>query len=142
LPLSKGADLAVAFEAMTLSFPPRIVRELLHCGALFVLNVILSAESAAADARRPNILFIYSDDQSFKTLGCYPESFPGVKTPNIDALARSGVRFHGAYLGSWCMPSRATMLTGRLPHGVESMTMEGAYPGSTYDPKQTPFFPA
>ncbi len=93
------------------------------------------------NARRPNILFIYADDQSYKTLGCYPEALPGVKTPNIDRLAASGVRFHGAFLGAWCMPSRASMLTGRWPHGVESMRMEGKYPGSTYDPQQCPFWP-
>jgi arylsulfatase A-like enzyme len=65
-----------------------------------------------------------------------------VKTPNIDALAKAGVRFHGAYLGGWCMPSRASILTGRQPHGIQSMRMEGPYPGSTYDPKQCPFWPA
>jgi arylsulfatase A-like enzyme len=96
----------------------------------------------AAEPKAPNILLIYSDDQSYKTVGCYPESWPWVKTPNIDALAKSGVRFHGAYLGSWCMPSRASILTGHHPHGIESMRMEGDYPGSTYDPKQCPFWPA
>src|SRR5262245_16885575 len=81
--------------------------------------------------KRPNILFIFTDDQSYKTVRCYPESFPWVKTPNIDALAKAGVRFHRAYLGAWCMPSRASLLTGLHPHGVESMRMEGKYPGST-----------
>lgn len=98
-------------------------------------------EAADAPKRPPNILLIYTDDQSYKTVRCYPESFPWVRTPNIDALAASGIRFTGAYLGAWCMPSRATMLTGRLPHGVESMRMEGAYPGATYDPKLCPFWP-
>lgn len=93
-------------------------------------------------AARPNILFIYADDQPYKSVGCYPGSWPWVKTPNIDALAKSGIRFDAAYLGSWCMPSRATMLTGRHPHGIESMRLEGKYPGSTYDPAQTRFFPA
>lgn len=96
----------------------------------------------AADAKRPNILFIFADDQSYKTVGCYPESWPWVKTPNIDALAKSGVRFHSAYLGAWCMPSRASLLTGHQPHGIQSMRMEGKYPASTYDPKQCPFWPA
>jgi len=96
----------------------------------------------AAAPKRPNILLIYADDQSYKTVGCYPESFPWVKTPNIDRLAAAGVRFHAAYLGAWCMPSRAAMLTGRHPHGVESMRMEGKYPASAYDPKQCPFWPA
>jgi arylsulfatase A-like enzyme len=91
--------------------------------------------------RPPNILLIYADDQSYKTVGCYPGSFPWVKTPHIDRLAATGIRFNHCYLGSWCMPSRSTMLTGRLPHGIESMRMEGAYPGSAYDPAQTPFWP-
>jgi arylsulfatase A-like enzyme len=97
---------------------------------------------AAQAAKPPNILLIYADDQSYKTLGCYPEAWPWVKTPHIDALAKSGVRFHGAYLGSWCMPSRASILTGHHPHGVQSMRLEGPYPSGTYDPKQCPFWPA
>src|SRR5262245_45341479 len=103
-----------------------------------VLACLLAASPAlfAADApKKPNILLIYADDQSYKTVGCYPESWPWVQTPNIDALAKSGVRFHGAYLGAWCMPSRASMLTGHQPHAVQSMRMEGKYPASTYDPK-------
>ena len=91
--------------------------------------------------KRPNILLIFADDQSYKTLSCYPEALPGVKTPNIDQLATSGIRFHGAFLGAWCMPSRASMLTGRWPHGVESMRMAGTYPASAYDPQQCPFWP-
>ena len=100
------------------------------------LPLLLTAEA------RPNILFIYTDDQSTRTVGCYEDAFDFVKTPNIDALAKTGVRFSRAYIGSWCMPSRATMLTGLHQHGVESMRMEGKYPGSAYDPKQCPFWPA
>jgi arylsulfatase A-like enzyme len=111
------------------------------CLTLLSLFLFVISSSATA-AERPNILLIYSDDQSYKTVGCYPESWPWVKTPNIDALAKNGVRFHGAYLGSWCMPSRASILTGRQPHGIESMSMEGKYPGSDYDPAQCPFVPA
>ncbi len=96
----------------------------------------------AAERPRPNILFILADDQSYKTVGCYPESWPWVRTPNIDRLAAEGVRFHAAYLGAWCMPARASLLTGRHPHGIESMRMEGKYPASAYDPKQCPFVPA
>ena len=96
----------------------------------------------AVPERKINILFIYADDQSTKTVGCYPEAPRWVRTPNIDRLAATGVRFERSYLGSWCMPSRATLLTGRLPHAIESMRMEGEYPGSTYDPAKTPFWPA
>ena len=53
---------------------------------------------------RPNILFIYTDDQSYRTVSCYPEAYKFVNTPNIDALAKRGVRFTHAYIGTWCLP--------------------------------------
>ena len=96
---------------------------------------------AEAEGKRPNILFLFADDQSYKTVSCYPEALPGVKTPNLDALAERGLRFDFAYMGSWCMASRASILTGRHPYGIESMRMEGAYPGSAYDPDKCPFWP-
>jgi arylsulfatase A-like enzyme len=110
--------------------------------AATVLATAVRADELATVSRRPNILFIFTDDQSYKTLRCYPGSFPWVRTPNIDSLAAAGVRFERAYLGSWCMPSRAALLTGRHPHGIESLRMEGDYPGSTYDPAQCRFWPA
>jgi arylsulfatase A-like enzyme len=118
------------------------MRSVLLVGAVVLLTAGPDATAGEADASRPNILLIYTDDHSPKTLGCYPESYPWVKTPHIDALASRGIRFTHCYLGSWCMPSRASILTGRYPHGIESMRMEGEYPGSTYDPKRCPFWPA
>jgi arylsulfatase A-like enzyme len=106
------------------------------------LLLVLICSFASAAQKRPNVLFIYSDDQPYKTISCYPEAPKWVKTPNIDALAATGVRFHRSYLGAWCMPSRAAMLTGNLQHAVQSMRMEGAYPASAYDPAQCPFWPA
>jgi arylsulfatase A-like enzyme len=118
-----------------------------RCRIAYVLSAIVlfclpTALLKAAESARPNILFIYTDDQSSRTVSCYDEAYDWVKTPNIDSLAKSGVRFSHAYIGSWCMPSRATMLTGHHQHGVESMRMEGEYPGSAYDPKLCPFWPS
>ena len=113
--------------------------------ALLVIScagLVFCSIAAAAEPARPNILFIYADDQSYKTLSCYPEAPDWVKTPHIDRLASRGVRFTRAYLGSWCMPSRASLLTGHLPHAIQSMSMAGEYPGSRYDPAQCPFWPA
>ena len=56
--------------------------------------------------KRPSIRLIYADDQSYKTVGCYVESWPWVKTPSIDALAKSGARFHGAYPSPRITPDR------------------------------------
>ena len=46
------------------------------------------------------------------------------------------MRFTHAYIGTWCMPSRVTMLTGLHQYGAKTMRMEGEYPGSEYDPEQ------
>ena len=102
----------------------------------------LRAGIAAADDNPPNILFIYTDDQTYRTVSCYPDAFDWVETPNIDALASRGIRFSSAYIGTWCMPSRATLLTGHHSYGVESMRMVGQYPGSEYDPEQCRFWPS
>ncbi|MGY8771366.1 MAG: sulfatase-like hydrolase/transferase [Pirellulales bacterium] len=108
--------------------------------SLGLLSIGIS-NSLVADAKRPNILFIYSDDHSHRTVSCYPEAYAWANTPNIDKLAKQGVRFTHAYVGTWCMPSRASMLTGHHQYGVESMRMEGTYPGSAYDPEKCPFWP-
>lgn len=111
--------------------------------AVLLASWMLPAVPAfSADSAPPNILLIYSDDQPYKTVGCYPETPRWVRTGHIDRLAAGGIRFHRSYLGPWCMPSRAIMLTGRLSFGIESMRMEGKYPGSTYDPAQCRFWPA
>ncbi len=105
-------------------------------GAFCVTAVTALAE---APRQRPNILFIFADDHSPRTVSCYPGAYEMACTPNIDRLAASGIRFRAAYFGSWCMPSRASLLTGLHPHAIESMRMEGAYPGSTYDPQRCRF---
>jgi len=101
-----------------------------------------SAAEKSGGGPRPNILYIFTDDQSIRSVGCYDEAHKWVRTPNIDRLASDGVRFAYCYTGAWCMPARATALTGKLPHGIESLRMTGKYPGSTYDPKACPFWPA
>ena len=110
--------------------------------ALILVAALLTGCTGGGSSVRPNILFIYTDDQSTRTVSAYPDAYPWAKTPNIDALAKEGISFRQAYNGSWCMPSRATMLTGHHQHNVESMRMEGQYPGSTYDPERCPFWPS
>lgn len=108
---------------------------------LLIVCCISSTKGAAEEKKkRPNILLIYTDDHSHRTVSCYPEAYPWVRTPNIDKLAKTGIRFTHAYIGTWCMPSRATIMTGFHPYGVKSMRMTGEYPGSTYDPKQCRFW--
>lgn len=113
--------------------------------AVLVLSLLIAAVDArAAESSRPNILFIYTDDQSYRTLGCYRDAgaWPWVRTPNIDGLAAEGVRFTTAYGASWCSPSRACVLTGRLPHGIHGVHLTGvSSKGGVYDPATRQFWP-
>ena len=112
-----------------------------RCLQLILLGMLVASSVALGADTRPNILLIYTDDQSHRSVSCYPEAWEWVRTPNIDRLASRGVRFAHAFIGTWCMPSRATLLTGHHPFGVRSMRMAGQYPGSPYDPAECPFWP-
>jgi arylsulfatase A-like enzyme len=68
-------------------------------------------DDATAASGKPNIIFILADDLGYGDLGCYGGQF--VPTPNIDQMAREGIRFTQHYAGSTvCAPSRACLLTG------------------------------
>lgn len=79
------------------------------------ISVMVTAN--AVSAKKPNILFIFADDQCHDSIGALGN--PEVKTPNLDRLATSGVSFRNAYnMGGWngaiCVASRAMLNTGRM----------------------------
>jgi choline-sulfatase len=82
----------------------------------------------AADKKpvqRPNILLVLADDLAAWMLGCYGNK--EIKTPNIDQLARSGMRFANSFVATpICSASRATLFTGRMPrqHGIHDYLTE------------------
>lgn len=83
----------------------------------------------------PNIVLIVSDDQGYRDLGCYGS--PEALTPNLDRIAREGVRLTSFYV-SWpaCTPSRGSLLTGRYPqrNGMYDMVRNEAPDyGKRYD---------
>jgi len=76
--------------------------------------VVLRGAVSKTGSRKPNVLFIMSDDMRVE-LGCYSSMFQA-KTPNLDALAKSGVRFDRNYCQfPLCNPSRSSLLTGYNP---------------------------
>ncbi|MDP2886167.1 MAG: sulfatase-like hydrolase/transferase [Ignavibacteria bacterium] len=83
-------------------------------GTFAVGDVVFGTELLPGDwirEKKPNIIFILADDYGVGEVGCYGAD--NYKTPNIDQLARGGVRFTHAYTPSLCGPSRACILTGR-----------------------------
>ena len=67
--------------------------------------------SAASTAKRPNIILIMADDLGYECLGCYGSA--SYKTPNLDRLVGSGMRFEHCYAQPLCTPSRVKIMTGR-----------------------------
>ncbi|MDO8543029.1 MAG: sulfatase-like hydrolase/transferase [Opitutaceae bacterium] len=69
--------------------------------------------AAVPTAPRPNILLIVADDMGYSDLGCYGGD---IDTPNLDGLAREGIRFTQFYNAARCTQSRAALLTGLYNH--------------------------
>jgi arylsulfatase A-like enzyme len=117
-----GAGIRVAGAVMRLS-------PTLH-GLLFTVFVIggltkalSAAENETGKAKKPNFLFVYTDDQRWDAMSVVQREqgekarFPWLQTPNMDRLASEGVRFRNAFVTlSLCAPSRAAFLTGRYNH--------------------------
>jgi arylsulfatase A-like enzyme len=85
------------------------------------LLVLIAANPLFAQEtkRKPNILFIMSDDHASAALSCYGPNFLGkfANTPNLDRIAKTGMRFtNGLVTNSICTPSRAAILTGQYSH--------------------------
>jgi len=91
--------------------------------------VFLSAAGEiSAEPTRPNIVLMLADDMGWSDLGCYGSE---IETPNLDSLARRGVRFTQFYNAARCCPTRAALLTGLYPHqaGIGHMTGDDGLEG-------------
>ena len=83
----------------------------LSVGCLY-FGAVQSANGQAATADKPNVIFILADDLGYGDLGCFGQKL--IKTPNIDQLAKEGMRFTQSYAGATvCAPSRCTLMTGK-----------------------------
>jgi len=82
-----------------------------------IFLLVLFLVSSAHCGEKPNIIFILADDLGWAELGCYGNEFN--ETPNLDALAKTGMRFTNAYASApVCSPYRASFLTGQVPARV------------------------
>ncbi len=92
-----------------------------------ILSLVIGTLPFAVAADRPNILVILLDDLGYSDLGCYGGE---IDTPNIDALAKGGIRFESFYNSARCCPSRASLMTGLYPPqaGIASFTTRDPHP--------------
>ena len=102
---------------------PMTRRELLRGTAAGMLTLAMgSPKRVNPAAKPPNVVFILADDLGYADVSCYGR--PDLNTPNIDSIARRGVRFLQAYANSAvCSATRTALITGRyqyrLPVGLE-----------------------
>lgn len=103
--------------------------------SVILFSFLVFCLSTALRSERPNVVLILVDDMGWANIGCYGGM---VETPNIDRLARDGVRFDQFYNAARCCPTRATLMTGLHPHqvGIGHMTLpmrnrEEAEPGQS-----------
>lgn len=103
---------------------------LLHLLTLMYLGAATfcaAADQSAPAAKRPNILFLLSDDHSYPYLGCYGNK--DVQTPNLDRFAAQGMRFDRMFVGCpQCVPSRASLMTGRSAVAVRMVRFTSPLP--------------
>jgi arylsulfatase A-like enzyme len=100
---------------------------------LFILSLWLmpacaaTTDQAPGKERKPNVIIIYTDDQGTLDAGCFGAK--DLYTPNLDRLAKSGIRFTQAYAQTVSCPSRAALLTGRHPQrcGINNWTQNDAH---------------
>ena len=97
------------------------------CALTFLAVSLGVAAGAVAADSRPNFIIMIADDVSPEDIGAY--GHPHIRTPNIDAMARDGMRFDAAFLTcSSCSPSRCSINTGRYPHATGAAELHQPLP--------------
>jgi arylsulfatase A-like enzyme len=97
-----------------------------HLLTAFAVLLFAGGTLAAAEPTKPNVLVILADDMGFSDAGCYGGE---IATPNLDALARNGLRFTQFYNTARCWPTRAAILTGYYAQQVRRDTVPGVKSG-------------
>src|SRR3954452_9830458 len=93
-----------------------------------LLLYLVTAPFCFAEQKHPNIIVILADDLGYSDIGCFGGE---IQTPNIDSLAKPGIRYTQFYNAARCCPTRASLLTGLYPHqaGVDHMMVDHGFDG-------------
>ncbi len=99
--------------------------------AIAFVGAAHSQETKAADAKKPNIIFIMGDDIGWFNIGVYNQGIMAGRTPHLDKLAAEGMHFTDYYAEASCTAGRANFITGQLPirTGLTTVGQAGATVG-------------
>ena len=111
--------------------------KLIFAGSALTVAFAPAAEVTAAKTSKPNIVLILADDLGTECLGSYGGT--SYRTPNLDTLARSGIRFENAYCTPLCSPSRVQLMTGRYGFRTGWTNLIGRATPEFFDPKEKTF---
>ena len=95
-----------------------------HCLPLLICVVAIASNATAAD--KPNVLVILADDLGYSDLGCYGGE---IQTPNLDSLAKNGLRFTQFYNTARCWPTRGALMTGYYAQQIRRDKIPGIVSG-------------
>ena len=124
-------------ELLSIDFPPLEQAKtyfatfyIMKFQILFYLSLFVSLSLLGQS--RPNVIIVMADDMGWSDIGCYGSE---IETPNLDRLAKNGLRFTQFYNTGRCCPTRASLLTGTYPHqaGIGHMMNDTGLPGYTGD---------
>ena len=103
------------------------IKDIVLLGGVLSISSVAGIQNSLAsvaekNTKSPNFIIIFADDMGYGDLSCY--GHPTIRTPHLDKMASEGMRFTQFYVSAnVCSPSRASLLTGRLP------IRNGIYPG-------------
>lgn len=95
--------------------------------SVLIFSCKMQPDSKVEKSEQPNIILILADDMGFSDLGCYGGE---IHTPNLDGLAKTGIRYAQFYNGARCCPTRASLMTGVYPHQAGMGWMTNADTGT------------
>lgn len=103
----------------------------LHLRSTFIIAAVVACTTvcnsvSAENGRPPNVVVILADDLGYSDIGCYGSE---IETPNLDGLAKNGLRFTNFYNTARCWPTRAAILTGYYPQQIRRDAMPGVKSG-------------
>jgi arylsulfatase A-like enzyme len=127
-PSDEAEDRALSRRNILLGSSALVAAATMTSGALAQAQKAATATPPASSGRKPNILILWGDDIGIANISAYSSGLMGYETPNIDRIAREGIKLQHYYGEQSCTAGRAAFLTGQ--HGIRTGLTKVGFPGA------------